>query len=100
MRCDLCPHRCLLPEGVTGRCSARRKVHMVALALNYGRVCVQNVDSIEKELIFHYRPGTMLLSLGTRRFCPTFAHVAIDLRGPRCPRCGSEMPMVLAGNGP
>jgi len=32
---------------------------------NYGRVCVQAVDQIEKKPIYHYRPGAKLLSVGT-----------------------------------
>jgi pyruvate formate lyase activating enzyme len=32
---------------------------------NYGKVCVQAVDQIEKKPIYHYRPGAKLLSVGT-----------------------------------
>jgi pyruvate formate lyase activating enzyme len=65
VRCDLCPHRCLLPDGATGRCGARRNVDGEMISLTYGKVCVRNVDPIEKKPIFHYRPGSMVLSLGT-----------------------------------
>ncbi len=64
-RCDLCPHRCLMEEGETGRCGARRNVDGALTSLTYGRVCVSTVDNIEKKPIFHYRPGTRVLSLGT-----------------------------------
>jgi pyruvate formate lyase activating enzyme len=33
--------------------------------LNYGRVSVTAVDSIEKKPIFHFKPGSSLLSVGT-----------------------------------
>ncbi len=65
VRCDLCPHRCLLPDGATGRCGARRNIGGEMISLTYGKVCVRNVDPIEKKPIFHYRSGSMVLSLGT-----------------------------------
>jgi len=65
VRCDLCPHRCILPDGDTGRCGARRNVDGEMISLTYGKVCVRNVDPIEKKPIFHYRPGSRVLSLGT-----------------------------------
>lgn len=34
-------------------------------SLNYGRVCAQAVDQIEKKPIYHFRPGSKLLSIGT-----------------------------------
>jgi pyruvate formate lyase activating enzyme len=63
--CDLCPHRCALVDGTTGRCGARRAEGGLLRSLNYGRVCVCTVDPIEKKPIFHYRPGSTVLSLGT-----------------------------------
>lgn len=65
VRCDLCPHRCAIEDGGTGRCGARQNVRGTLITRTYGSVCVRNVDHIEKKPIFHYRPGTKLLSLGT-----------------------------------
>ncbi len=65
IRCDLCPHRCAIEDGGTGRCGARQNVRGTLISRAYGRVCVRNLDMIEKKPIFHYRPGSRLLSLGT-----------------------------------
>jgi len=65
LRCDLCPHRCILPDGGIGRCGARQNVKGTLISRTYGQVCVRAVDQIEKKPMFHYRPGTKLLSLGT-----------------------------------
>jgi len=35
------------------------------ITLNYGRICAQIVDQIEKKPIYHYRPGSKILSVGT-----------------------------------
>jgi len=63
--CTLCPHHCLLSEGETGRCRARRATGTGIEPLNYGKICAQAVDQIEKKPIYHYRPGSKLLSIGT-----------------------------------
>ena len=65
VRCDLCPHRCAIEDGGAGRCGARQNVRGTLISRTYGSVCVRCVDHIEKKPIFHYRPGTRLLSLGT-----------------------------------
>lgn len=63
--CDLCPHGCRLKEGVLGRCRARTVLNGDLVSLSYGKVCAQAVDQIEKKPIYHYRPGSKLLSVGT-----------------------------------
>jgi pyruvate formate lyase activating enzyme len=65
LRCGLCPHRCAIEDGGTGRCGARQNIRGTLISRTYGQVCVRSVDRIEKKPIFHYRPGTKLLSLGT-----------------------------------
>ena len=66
IRCLLCPHCCLLEPGETGKCSARRHERERGLVtLNYGRVSSAAVDPIEKKPLYHWNPGTSILSLGT-----------------------------------
>ncbi len=65
MECALCPHRCLIDEGKDGMCRARGVRDGALVSLNYGRVCARMVDQIEKKPIYHFRPGSKLLSLGT-----------------------------------
>jgi pyruvate formate lyase activating enzyme len=52
-------------EGDLGRCRARGVVDGKLVTFNYGRIRAQVVDQIEKKPIYHYRPGTKLLSVGT-----------------------------------
>ena len=65
IRCGLCPHECRIKNGRTGVCGVRKNVDMRLYTINYGRVCVAVVDSIEKKPIFHFRPGSTLYSVGT-----------------------------------
>jgi len=64
IRCGLCPHACLIAEGDRGWCGARGVVDGRLVALTYGLVSSIAVDPIEKKPVFHYCPGTDVLSLG------------------------------------
>lgn len=65
VRCGLCPHRCLIAEGARGWCGVRGVEDGALKALTYGLVSSIAVDPIEKKPVFHYRPGTDVLSLGS-----------------------------------
>lgn len=65
IRCGLCPHACLIAEGRRGWCGVRENVGGRLQALTYGLVSSLAVDPIEKKPVFHYRPGTRVLSLGS-----------------------------------
>jgi pyruvate formate lyase activating enzyme len=63
--CHLCPRTCRIPDGSVGFCNARANISGELVSLTYGRVCATAVDPVEKKPIFHYRPGSMLYSVGT-----------------------------------
>ncbi|MBM4237469.1 MAG: AmmeMemoRadiSam system radical SAM enzyme [Euryarchaeota archaeon] len=65
IRCDLCPHRCLVGEGHLGICGVRKNDGRGLCSANYGKIAVSVTDPIEKKPMFHYRPGARLYSLGT-----------------------------------
>ena len=65
VRCELCPRRCLIPEGGRGFCRARENVGGVLYSLVYGRPSAVAVDPIEKKPLFHFLPGTFAFSIGT-----------------------------------
>lgn len=48
-----------------GMCRTRGVLNGRLITLNYGRICAQVIDQIEKKPIYHYRPGSKLLSIGT-----------------------------------
>jgi pyruvate formate lyase activating enzyme len=65
IRCDLCPHACRVRDGGVGVCGVRRNDAGTLVALTYGRVSSVAVDPIEKKPVFHYRPGTLVFSVGS-----------------------------------
>ncbi|MFP4170672.1 MAG: AmmeMemoRadiSam system radical SAM enzyme [Methanomassiliicoccales archaeon] len=65
VECRLCPHHCSIGEGKLGICRTRGTQEGRLMAFNYGRVCSIAQDPVEKKPVFHYRPGSRLLSLGS-----------------------------------
>jgi pyruvate formate lyase activating enzyme len=65
VRCGLCPHRCLIADGKRGICRVRENRGGTLFALTYGRVAAVQLDPIEKKPLFHFHPGTQILSVGS-----------------------------------
>ena len=65
VRCDLCPHRCVLAEGERGLCRVRENRGGKLYTFVYGNPCAIHVDPIEKKPFYHFLPGTVALSLAT-----------------------------------
>jgi len=65
VRCRLCPNYCLIGEGKLGRCLGRRNTGGRLYALNYGQVVSMAMDPIEKKPLYHFHPGTDILSIAT-----------------------------------
>jgi len=65
VRCELCPHRCVIAPGKRGLCKVRENDHGRLYTLIYGSVSSVAVDPIEKKPLFHFYPGSEVLSLGT-----------------------------------
>jgi len=65
IRCTLCPHRCVLEDGKKGICGVRMNRGGVLYTLNYGELTSIAMDPIEKKPLFHFYPGTEILSIST-----------------------------------
>jgi pyruvate formate lyase activating enzyme len=65
VRCLLCPHRCLIADGETGICRVRRNVSQQLETENYGKLSAIHLDPIEKKPLYHYHPGSRILSVGS-----------------------------------
>lgn len=65
VRCNVCAVRCSLSTGATGVCGTRRNDGGEIHTSVYGSVAALGVDPIEKKPVYHYRPGTRVLTLGT-----------------------------------
>ncbi len=65
LQCDLCPRFCRLREGQRGLCFVRGRVNDEIVLTTYGRSSGFCVDPIEKKPLYHFLPGTPVLSFGT-----------------------------------
>ncbi len=65
LRCELCPHYCILAEGESGKCKTRINRGGDLYAIGYGRPCSTNVDPIEKKPFYHFLPGSKAFSMAT-----------------------------------
>ncbi|MBC7328158.1 AmmeMemoRadiSam system radical SAM enzyme [bacterium] len=65
VQCHLCPHNCLLSKGEIGNCKARQNIDGKLYSLVWGKVSSIALDPIEKKPLYHFYPGSYILSLGT-----------------------------------
>jgi len=65
IRCELCPNACLIADGNEGICGVRHNGSGTLFALTYGLLSSIVADPVEKKPVFHYHPGTRVLSLGS-----------------------------------
>lgn len=63
--CCLCPKECVIPEGKTGFCRVRRNRGGILYAENYAACSSSALDPIEKKPLYHFYPGSTIVSLGT-----------------------------------
>lgn len=62
IRCDFCEHRCNLADGERGKCAIRRREGDRIRTFNYGEHVSLAVDPIEKKPLYHFYPGSEVLS--------------------------------------
>jgi len=65
IKCSLCPHACVLHEGETGICRARRNINRRLVSIVYGYPCAIHIDPVEKKPLYHFYPSSQTLSLST-----------------------------------
>ncbi|MBM7581596.1 pyruvate formate lyase activating enzyme [Caldicoprobacter guelmensis] len=64
VKCSLCPHECLISEGKAGFCRQRKHINGKLMAEGYARVSSIAMDPIEKKPLYHFYPGSFILSVG------------------------------------
>jgi pyruvate formate lyase activating enzyme len=65
VECLLCPHYCKLANGKSGICGARRSNGELVELVTYGVISGYALDPIEKKPLYHFFPGTNILSMGS-----------------------------------
>jgi pyruvate formate lyase activating enzyme len=65
VQCELCPKGCVIGPGQSGDCRIRVNLDGRLCAVTYGFPSSVHVDPMEKKPLFHFLPGTGVLSLAT-----------------------------------
>ncbi|HHV09299.1 MAG TPA: AmmeMemoRadiSam system radical SAM enzyme [Clostridiales bacterium] len=65
VQCEICPHHCKLEEGHIGLCRARLNRNGRIISENYGKLTAVALDPIEKKPLYHFYPGSRILSVGS-----------------------------------
>ncbi len=63
--CDICPHYCNIEENQVGFCGARSNRMGKISAINYGLLTGIALDPMEKKPLYHFHPGSYILSVGS-----------------------------------
>jgi pyruvate formate lyase activating enzyme len=65
IECQLCPKYCRIAQGQSGECRIRMNIEGELKAVTYGYPCAVHMDPIEKKPLFHFYPGSRILSIAT-----------------------------------
>ena len=65
VRCSICPKGCELAPGETGDCRVRKNIGGEIVCTTYALPCSMNVDPVEKKPLYHFLPGSPILSIAT-----------------------------------
>ena len=86
VKCLLCPKHCVIASGKSGFCRARKNAGGMLYAVNYGQSSSQLcLDPIEKKPLYHFYPGSLILSLGPNscnlacQFCQNWNISQVDV---------------------
>jgi len=84
VRCVLCPHRCVVKQGGSGICRVRKNDNGILKSVGYGRTISISMDPMEKKPLYHFYPGSHILSVGVNGcnlscdFCQNFESSQMD----------------------
>lgn len=82
VRCKICPHHCNIKEGHVGLCKGRTNKSGEIISENYGKLTGLALDPIEKKPLYHFHPGSNILSVGS---------YGCNLNCPFCQNCDISM---------
>ncbi len=65
VKCTLCPKGCVIDDSKTGSCDVRQNINGKLYSLVYEKPVAIHLDPIEKKPLYHFYPGSTILSIGT-----------------------------------
>jgi len=64
VQCHLSPRNCVIRPGGVGFCRVRANRDGKLMTLNYGKSVAMTEETIETEAVYHFAPGSRILSMG------------------------------------
>ncbi|MCX6800900.1 MAG: AmmeMemoRadiSam system radical SAM enzyme [Candidatus Diapherotrites archaeon] len=64
VKCSACRHGCTIAESRFGICGVRKNIGGKLFLITYAKPCSIHLDPMEKKPLFHYKPGTEIMSIG------------------------------------
>lgn len=101
VQCTICPRNCKLEEDQAGFCQVRKNYEGKITLTSYGYNTGLSVDPIEKKPLYHFLPGTKVLSFGTLgcnmgcMFCQNW-HISKSKADPRINETSPEKVVKIA----
>jgi len=86
IECQVCPHYCKIQPDKLGICRARRNEDGKLWAIDYGETTSIALDPIEKKPLYHFYPGTQILSISCNScnmrcpFCQNWEISQVDVK--------------------
>lgn len=65
VQCLLCPQGCIIDNERYGACRSRKNIDGTLYSTIFGKVAAIHMDPIEKKPLYHFEPGSTILSVGT-----------------------------------
>ncbi|MBF0363801.1 MAG: AmmeMemoRadiSam system radical SAM enzyme [Oligoflexia bacterium] len=65
VQCNLCPKECLIDDSQSGDCRIRMNIDGELKSVVFSHPCAIHMDPIEKKPLFHFLPGSKILSIAT-----------------------------------
>lgn len=65
IQCRLCPHLCKISAGKKGICGVRKNTGEKIALMTYGVLSGCSSDPVEKKPLYHFFPGSSILSVGS-----------------------------------
>lgn len=99
LSCNLCPHSCNIRNNKHGICGVRKNIKGKLVSSVYGIASAIHTDPIEKKPLYHFHPGSKILSLGSYgcnfkcNFCQN--HHISQVKGSDIDRCLNLSPQKI-----
>jgi pyruvate formate lyase activating enzyme len=65
IKCLACAHYCIIKPRGFGICGTRQNQNGKLVSITYGNIAAIHLDPIEKKPLYHFLPGSKVLSIGT-----------------------------------